>query len=393
MMSSGLKWWMVSLGAVVCFWTHGASAESCEQNADCPKGFTCKAYQTGACAGARPCAPGQMCPPPPPCEVMTSYACEPAGCNTDADCADFMVCHESTISTCSGGAAVPAVDCPPNTMCVKPEPAPAPSCSDEKVKQCTPRYQLACAQDADCGAGFSCVASQECSCSASAGKAESAPVPVPSTDAGTASGSGSDSAGFAPPVAAMDGGVDLPAPPSDGGIPSCECHPSAVKHCEPKQIECQSDADCPSQFACITYAAGGGSAGCAAPRGDAAVCEPVVMETFEEKKRCEPKYGYAGVRGGSGSVGAPEAPQSSMGGQPVSSNDGKTPAPVPTVDVGHAHDAGTEASGDDGDESATSDAAPSCSVGLPGAHGNRATAGYALGLALLVIGLRRRRQR
>lgn len=359
MKSSPTCLWM-SLGALVCLWSSAARAQTCTESSDCPKSFTCQAFESGACPASAPCEAGKECPAPPPCEVVTSHACVPGACATDADCADFMVCHASTISTCAAPVAQPAIDCPPNQVCTSPTPAlDAGSCSETTSKTCVPRYELPCQKDADCGDGFSCVAGQECSCSASAGKAA---APVPAVDGGSADA-------FAPPVEPK---------PVDGGTSSCECHPTETKSCQAKQIDCKSDADCPSTFLCQTY--GGGSATCmVSPDGGA--CVERKVESFSYQ-RCTPRY-YGGTLGG---VAKDGSAQSTAGGLPVP---GTTTRPVAPAEGGPTSDAGVAVESDAGAAPGSSGA---CSVRAAGASTSSAAAGHALGLVLLALGLRRRRQ-
>src|SRR4051794_35708093 len=117
-----------------------------------------------------------------------------------------MVCFESgAITTCAGEAkTAPAPDCPPNTDCIVPPTPPQPpsDCTTVTMRTCTPRYQLPCANEASCGAGFNCVPDPEdCSCAGSSG--------APSSGSGT-SGSSSGSAGAAGVGGAP--GTQTPAP-------------------------------------------------------------------------------------------------------------------------------------------------------------------------------------
>jgi len=176
-------------------------------------------------------------------------------------------------------------------------------------------------------------------------------------------------------------------PAKDASAPVCECHPSEVKYCRVKEVKCQADADCPSNFACTTYASGGGSTGCAVPKGaDGGACVPSVTTTVEEK-RCAPKYSGSAGSLGSKDISAQAPNAGGAMGVPTTSGNG-TAAPVPSTDPRHTDDDGTESAA--ATEPATDAAA--CSVRTPGATGNVA-AGYALGFALLASTLRRRRQR
>lgn len=382
MMSSPKSFWMLSVGVLACLWSQSARAETC--GVECPKGFGCHKYEAGACASAPPCGAGEKCEAPPPCEVMTQWDCIPLSCDSDADCADFMICHAETYSECSGGAAV-APACPPNQTCPTPAPAPAPmTCTQKTTKQCTPRYALPCNAAADCGNGFSCEAPEQCSCSGSGGRG--APEPA-AADAGTASGSGSAS-GASPeafaPVPPQDGGAaDVIA--KDAGTRECECHPGDVKYCRVQKETCAVDSDCPESFACVTYAVSGGSAGCVEQKGsDGGACQPVETKSVEQK-RCEPKYGGSLTKDGSFQAPTVGSPTGVSGG---TSNG----APVPASDPRHesADDAGTDSAGSS-DTGAAKDQA-SCSVRAPGAGAGGHTAGYALSFVLLALSLRRRKQ-
>jgi len=370
MKSSPTSWWMVSLAALLCLWTHAARAQSCSKNEDCLKGFTCQAYQSGVCPASPPCQAGKECPAPAPCEVVTQHQCAPAACATDADCAEFMVCHASSVSDCPTAAPQPAVDCPPNQKCATPPPAiDAGSCMTVTSKQCVPRYQLPCAKDSDCGDGFACEAVEECSCSASGGSAD---APTPSTDAGSASSSFA-----APRPLPQDAGVATP-PDKDGGSATCECHPSTTKSCRAKQIDCKSDTDCPSAFTCQTF--GTGSASCmVSPDGGACVPGTETSESASYS-RCEPRY-YGGTVG----VAKDGSSEGTLGGPVVApTRSGDAGAPVPAIDVSQHSDAG-------GDPAAAGSSA--CSVRAVGAQPSPAATGYALGFVLLALGLRRRRPR
>jgi hypothetical protein len=98
------------------------------------------------------------------------------------------------------------------------------------VLQCTPRWQLPCTVDADCGEGFSC--EQQIVCD--------------------------------------------PAPPADPyeereTAPQDTCHPSGAAACIMREIACASDADCPSAFECMDNPNGV----CSSSSDGQTHCEPV----------------------------------------------------------------------------------------------------------------------
>jgi hypothetical protein len=385
-------------------WALSAHAQTCDDNADCGKGFSCVVVAGGTCAVATPCGPGEKCPEPAPCEPTVFRECQPAECGADTDCADGMVCYQSEAPACDTAIAV--APCPPNETC-KPV---TPVCP-EAQRTCTPRYALPCTQDAECGDGFSCAEQEECSCAGSAG---GAPVPnadpgagpqQPAADAGQARSGGSDSSpGASPsppadaaPRPAQDGGAAgggskpfAPPPPDavDAGAPrppTCECHPSAVKRCEAKELACKADADCPALFQCnATGASGGGS--CAVSRdGGPPVCETFVLPP-PESKHCEPRYARdVGGFGGSKSGDANEAPVAAGIPQPAVGS-----APGPTAAHGGVTSGTPPATPTDA-EAAPAAANNGCSVGAVGASGS--DLGWLVVAAATCIGLRARRRR
>ena len=373
-MKSAMAWWMVSLGAV-CLWTQAARAQACAKDEDCVKGFTCQAYETSVCPTSPACERGKECPAPEPCTTETQHQCAPAACKTNADCADFMVCHTSTTTECP---AVPATAaCPPNQTCPPPEPVDAGSCKPVTSTQCVPRYELPCETAADCGDGFSCEAVEECTCSGTGASGDPGSAPS-AVDAGAASGSGSSSSAFAP--APQDAGVEVVPEKAPRTMTTCECHPSTVKSCRLKELDCKTDTDCPSALICRTF--GGGSASCMVSP-DGGECVTVTSETFSIQ-RCEPRY-YGSV----GGVGKDGSTQATSGGLAPATPSGMGTSPVPARDGQQASDAGAAAeSSGDAAPSSTSDGG--CSVQGPGGE---SASGYALGLLLIALGLRRRRPR
>jgi MYXO-CTERM domain-containing protein len=226
--------WIAAAGALL--WQSGsAAAQECAADEDCVKGYTCEVVGESGCGFACP-DNGEECVPPPDfeCEVMQYKACVPGPCSSDADCEDGMVCHEYESFDCpavdSGGAA----ECPPGSECPQPEPAPAPEpCEPSTTTQCVPRYAVPCEVDADCGDGFGCVEDIAYSCDGSG--------PVPSDDPD--SGGGSDPGAGDDPAPAPE---PRPAPEE----PSCSEEPLGTFHCEAREVACEADADCPSEWSC-----------------------------------------------------------------------------------------------------------------------------------------------
>jgi hypothetical protein len=357
-------------GLLLSGWAASVQAQTCEANADCPKGFTCEMTGGSSC-GSPGCTPGEKCPDPPPCENTVYRSCVPGPCAVDSDCADGMVCYEQKIQACSGGLPVA---CMRGAAC--PEPAP-PVCTDQSTRSCVPRYLLPCTNDTSCGPGFTCQEEESCSCAGSSGSAQSPPpnpgLPTPPPDAGS-NGSGSAEK---PPAPAIDGG-QAPTDPAaaqtdagvavDGGSPmqligaSCECHPSGQKSCQLNEIACKQSADCPAHFTCEASAVTNVTpVSCvAAPGADAAVCDTTPPQPPEPVvQRCVPPYADAVRHSGLGVVGKADSASSGSGPQPVatgapgSASGGTSSATSPPA---NPSDAANEAH------------AKACSVAFPGAN-------------------------
>lgn len=223
----------------------------CEEDT-CGEGYTCveNSYESceWVCAdstdGAGECYTTN-------CQTVDSAYCERSACEADADCGDSMVCKTFT-ATC-GNVATPA--CPPGEECDIPEPMP---CEATEYSQCTPRSELPCEADSDCGEGYTCEPSTVCTCGGM-----TAPGTEPgggSEGSGGGSGTSTGSAGLvAPPPTstatppgapatptASTGGGSAPLPPSD-----CSCEPSGTNYCQMKTIACETNDDCPTDWSCI----------------------------------------------------------------------------------------------------------------------------------------------
>lgn len=176
------------------------------------------------------------------CQTVDTAYCERAACDTDADCGDSMVCHTFT-ATC---ATEPMPTCPPGAECDVPEPMP---CEATEYSQCTPRSELPCEVDSDCGEGFDCEPSTICTCGG--GMATPGMEPGAGGEGGSGSSSGSGNLVAAPstdaaPPPTSTGGGSAPLPPSD-----CTCEPSGTNYCQMKTIACEANSDCPADWSCI----------------------------------------------------------------------------------------------------------------------------------------------
>jgi len=291
-----------------------AQAQTCEQDSECGKGFSCQVTGAGTCPAIR-CAPGEMCMQPA-CDPVVYRECQPAQCSTDSDCAAGMVCYANMGVVCASPAVAP---CPPGQMCPEVKPT---ECFDPP-KTCTPRYLVPCQEASDCGAaGWECKAVQACSCSGSSGAATppspaAEPKPVAAIDGGAAD-VGSGSGDSTPPAdqkpADMDAGTAVV-----GMDPSCECHDLAVKQCQPIEMTCELDGDCPADFVCqhATAPMVSGSGSCSRSEDGGFSCTtdppPPPPPTEQTPGNCWPKdYGTAK----SGSLGGiPMASTSAPAGQ------------------------------------------------------------------------------
>jgi len=265
------------VGAAVVVLTPGAARAdtSCAHDSDCVKGFICQTSSTEACSNIA-CAPGEECDLPA-CTPSTVSECVPGPCTTDNDCADGMVCFaESDGEACSTPAQPP---CPKGAECPVAAVDAGSSCTSTTVKECVPRYVPPCNADADCGAGFTCVADQECGCSGSAGSGAVSPPGTPVV------------------------GPDDSAPAVDAGVstPNCSCTTLSTSHCQANVIPCSVSGDCPSQWSCAPSpsAVSGGCAVGVSVDGSTTTtdCSNMVVTTPTQNV-CEPPYSDLDLGGG-----------------------------------------------------------------------------------------------
>jgi MYXO-CTERM domain-containing protein len=348
-------WVAVVLFGLATFSARAAQADdsTCQTDTDCGKGWSCQVTGGTAC-GAPACPPGAICDPAPACTNTVIKSCVPANCSTDADCADGMACHAEPV-------ACPAIACPSNADCAQPVCDPGP-------RQCTPKYELPCAADADCGAGFTCAYGEVCS-------------------GGSASGSGSSGT---PPSPGGAGSGDVPAPST--------CTTSTAGNCQLTPVACLNNADCQMGWSCMDVAPGYGCAEVSAMGSGGT----------NSAGASAPAPGSAGVAGTAGSAGSagsvsidcPPPPAPMMQCVPPSYSSGYGTNKGSSATTGSAGAASRGGSGlstpaapgaTSGPSSAGSgDAATStsCAVAVPGAAGNRVFALLALGL----LGFARRRR-
>jgi hypothetical protein len=151
----------------VCGEAQVEDPSECDVDADCSAGFSCQVVGAlGDCAEPAPDEPNtppgrcgsqefRMCVPPPPAQ------CDPA--QMSADCSGGLICVTYTFESCSGGVACA---CPEGAECDCADVEPSePSCQSEAESYCVPPYLAPCDADADCGSGFTCEAEEICTAS------------------------------------------------------------------------------------------------------------------------------------------------------------------------------------------------------------------------------------
>ncbi len=325
------------------------SAQTCSSNADCVKGMTCQVSAVSGTSGsgntaapgtAPACPKGATCdvavpapspPPPPPVDIMT---CEPAPCQSDADCGMDMVCYSETSESCVSSGS--SGSCPANTKCDLAPPTP-PSCTKTTISACAYKWQLPCNADSDCGADFVCNPSVGGTCSSS-GTGVSAPGATGTSSGGTTGGGGSASGAGGAAVSARPAVAPTPPDKMDGGAvtsdptTTCTTTTSFPGYCQPKATTCKVDSDCPAVWTCVSITTEIAPAGVATPSGGAvagpavdggagtggavtggAKALPPTILPAVTTMACQPPYS-SGFRGTS--KGSPEVTSGSAAGTP-----------------------------------------------------------------------------
>lgn len=301
-----------------------AYADECATDEDCPTGFACESWASD-CAEAPPCPPGEECPEPEPCDEEEYSECvpSPTACETNADCSDEWECVTFTYEDCWGEDTpepMPAPDEPGSGGSDddpdgegheegdREDPEGSFECETVSESYCAPPYVAPCETDSDCGEGFGCVEIEECSCGGSSGSGSSGssggssdPMPLPpGEDSGGEDSGGEDSGGS---------GGDPDGEPDHGegdedwpdGEPDCECTGSGQFYCEPLDIDCEADSDCPDEWTCESWGIST-SAPCYEDEDGNVICED--EGTTEEYSQCEPPgWGAWGGAAGGGSDG------------------------------------------------------------------------------------------
>ena len=293
-----------------------AYADACETDEDCPTGFACEELGE-TCADSPPCVPGEECEEPEPCGESFSYECVPSpiACSSDTDCTDDWECFSFTYEECSGGGSTepspvpsepgeepdpdgddtpgdPDEDTPDDH---EPEPDGEWECESVTESYCAPPYVGECESDSECGEGFTCVEIEECSCGGSTGSGGSSdptPVPGPGEDSGGDEPDGDEPDGDEP-----DGDEDEPDDHGDDDWDEdCECTGAGSFYCEPAEIDCESDTDCPADWSCEDWGVSV-STPCWEDEDGEVICDEEPAE--ETYSQCEPPgWGAWGGVGG-----------------------------------------------------------------------------------------------
>ncbi len=154
----------------------GCSPKPCSTDADCGEGLECVTFEMPCAMPAIDCAPGSECPEPEPCESGTSSQCQPkwAGtCDADADCGEGFTCKAYEECSCSGSSGSGSGGSTPEpTDPAAPDGGGAPpsedgdssdpidsecTCAPSEEKYCEP-VKTVCTSDADCPAEWECEA-------------------------------------------------------------------------------------------------------------------------------------------------------------------------------------------------------------------------------------------
>ena len=332
--------------------------------------------------------------------TSTISSCVPGPCTADSDCAAGMICHGQTVTTCTGGSAVPP--CEAGTKCDSSGVVTESQCTTETVSTCAFRWELPCNADTDCGDGFFCQPSVGGSCSSGAPGSGVGGETGGSTGAGNTGGgtSGSGTTGSATP--GNSGSSDLPAD-------TCTTTMTYPGYCRSLVAACNVDADCPSPWICQdnTVSVGGAGGATVAPAADggtastssggAASGSAADVAPPLNTKMCVAPYtpvgvkdGGAGGRTGGGSTSAPSGaggggtpPQGANDGSGPTGGTGGTLSPT-TSAAGTGGSTGTHESG----APASADNSGGCAV-IPSGRSSSAGLLALAGLAMLVA--RRRR--
>jgi uncharacterized protein (TIGR03382 family) len=311
-----------------------AAAQPCESDDDCEEGEGCVKEPCATCA------PGEECPP---CDPQGEcVAMEPAGpptlvtnieCDSDADCPTFFACTEQTLPCANGGSSDCACagcdssegeECPP-CECPEPDETEWEDCGDT-LMVCTWTLQE-CEADADCGAGFECMADEVCYGSGGGGCACAGCV-CPDCPEGEE----------CPPCDCPEEiECDCPEEEPEGEV-VCE---TVGAWCVPAEVECADASACPEGWECADVPNGNGTScscgpcACDSEGGEDCECPPCECGDEEEQSAlmCLPAgwseviaadavVGYEGEMSGGGSYEGGAADDLFGGGEQAGGGEG-----------------------------------------------------------------------
>jgi MYXO-CTERM domain-containing protein len=284
-----------------------AYAEDCITDEDCPTGFACEEFAE-TCPDSPPCLPEEDCSEPEPCGESAYTICVPAPtpCSSDDDCTDDWECLTFMYEECSGGGSTEPTPIPeepgdghdsggddePGADPEDDEPEPDHDWECEAVGEsyCAPPYVGECDSDSDCGEGFTCIEIEACACGGSSSSSGGSTDPVPSPedpDRGDGPGEPDGDEGE------HDEGEGEPEPEWED---DCECSGSGSFYCEPVEIDCDADSDCPEDWSCEDWGVSVSTA-CYEDEDGEVICEDAPLA--ESYSRCEPPgWGAWGGAGG-----------------------------------------------------------------------------------------------
>jgi MYXO-CTERM domain-containing protein len=338
------------------------SAQECQADADCGDGYRCELYSGGGAISCEVTPEGEeICEEFIPEEPTSGYCVrEPILCTSDADCGAGLKCHLPDVGVAPDEAAPP---CAEGEECGSEDPAPG---DDNNSGLVAPQGYCGwafvdCTADADCGEFGECV-----------------------------SVGGSDCGGAAPFPDCADG-EDCPEPePVDCG------EPVELFACVPAEIDCETDDQCPTDWACVEYSYGyceGSDGGTSTGGGsdpdegegdddsDGERPAPDEGECFEEiVRRCTPPgldVLADSQGGGDGEITGEPRPLDEDGEEPQAPGEGDD-------NGGDSNSNGADGEGD------TDEDAGGCSVSGSG-HGSQGGLLASLLLGLVTLAARRRR--
>jgi hypothetical protein len=145
--------WTTAATALV---TLPASAQQACGDTVCDLGWTCETYE-------EPCPDCDEEADCGECRPATTSYCALADCESDADCASYMVCAQLSRTACPEGFSSPCIPGETDQQCAdRAEAEQKDHCTEVNYQQCSFRWTQPCEAAEDCGEGFECLASGAC---------------------------------------------------------------------------------------------------------------------------------------------------------------------------------------------------------------------------------------